>query len=972
MNAPVVLLQTDIVDSTRLAQRLGDAAMAGVWAAHDRLMRERLRIWNGREIDRSDGFLLRFESVSEAVGFTLDCHDRLAALDPPLQMRAGIHIGSVTARENSSEEMARGARPIELAGLSIPITARIMGLAAGGQTLLTAEARAAIGPTSWRIVSHGHWRLKGLEEPIELFEAGNDNSAFAPPADAEKAYCVVRRNDLWLPRRHVGHSLSAERNAFVGRTDALVRLRAKLDDGARLVSVLGPGGTGKTRLAQRFGWKWLGDFEGGVWFCDLSQATTFDGVMSAVAQGLGIPLGTMPPVEQLGAAIAGRGACLVILDNVEQVVGVVGAALGPWMDRAPDARFLATTRTVLGVNGEEVLALAQMPLDDGAALFLARARAAKQDFTLSAEERRLLDTLITLLDGLPLAIELAAARARIMDVATLVARMKERFLLLASQTGQVGRHATLRATLDWSWDLLGPLERAALAQSSVFEGGFDLVGFDEVVDLAALGGAVDAMDVLQSLVDKSWVQQSAGLRFGMLQSVQMYASERLGDPDMQGGAGDEARLAAQRRHWQLYARPEWSERTDPTPIDLDNFVQACRRAAAAGDARSAAGALENAWEVLKLSGPFTAVLPLAAKVGAMADLSVGDRALVAYVTGSAQLILGSSGDAQRSFDQGLAAARSAGATAREVMLLCQISELHTAAGRIHVAADHLSAAGALGRSLGDARLECVVLNALGNLHRHAGSLEEALTHYTRALAIARQRKDLRWEGGLLGNLGNVNHGLGRLDVARDYYEQALSLVHRTGDSRWEGNTRCNLGLLHSEQNDPEQARMYLQLALSSARQLGHRRLEFTVLCNLGIVAESEMRLDEALDFYRAAFDSASALEDLRCQGECLRYLGMLQTRMTRFDEAEGALARACDLLTGVADHGQLALALCGLVDLAVARSRIDEAHAALRRAETVIAGAGTSGDPAPLQAVERAKALLATHPVSDGGGATEN
>lgn len=959
MRAPVVLLQTDVVDSTRLTERLGDAAMCDVWTAHDQLIRERLRAWNGLEVDRSDGFLLRFESVAQASAFALDCHHRLALLDPPLTMRAGIHLGPVTARENTSDAMARGARQVEIGGLSIPITARVMGLASGGQTLLTSAARDALGPTAHRIVSHGHWRLKGIEAPLELFEVGDGHAPFASPVDAEKAYRVVRHNDLWLPRRQVAHSLPAERNAFVGRSDPLARLAAKLDGGARLVSIVGPGGTGKTRLAQRFGWKWLGDFAGGVWFCDLSQATTLDGVFNAVAQGLDVPLGSLPPVEQLGAAITGRGSCLIVLDNLEQVATLIGDAVGLWMDRAPQARFVTTTRTVLNVNGEEVVSLEPMPRHDGAALFVARARAAKQDFALSTDDSQLLDRLIALLDGLPLAIELAAARVRIMDIATLVDRMKERFRLLASKSGHVSRHATLRATFDWSWDLLDPIERAALAQSSVFEGGFDLAGFEEVFDRSGIDATIDAFDVLQSLVEKSWVRQSSSSRFDMLQSVQAYAGERLCEPGSFPGAGDDGRLAARRRHWELHARPLAAGNASASVADLDNFVQACRRATAAGDARCAAGALDNAWQLLKMTGPFRAILPLASRVSELPGLATADRALVEYVTGSALLIVGSRADAQRCFDAGLAAARDAGEAAREVMLLCQLSELHTAAGRTTTAEDSLAEAMRLCTGLGDAALECVVLNASGNLHLNAGSLEEALRYYTRALTIARERLDLRWEGGLLGNLGNVNHGLGRHDVARDHYEQALGLVHRTGDLRWEGNTRCNLGLLYSEMNDAERARTYLELALASARQLGHRKLEFTVLCNLGIVAESKMQQEDALAFYRNAHDIAVGLDDPRSEGQCLGYLGMLLTRLARFDEAEASLTRAIEFLTTVADHWHLALVLCGMVDLWVALSRVDEAHSALRRAEALIDPLGMSGDTAPVQAVQRAKAQLA-------------
>ena len=199
MTEPRALLQTDIVESTRRQEQLGDAAMSAVWTAYERVSRDVLRRWRGREIDKSDGFLLMFADVADAVGFALDYHRALAALNTPLLARVGVHVGPVTLRENPAADVGLGAKPLELDGLAKPLTARVMSLARGGQTLLTAAARAALGPTATRLVSHGHWRMRGLAEPIELFEIGAPDAPFTPPSEADKVYRVVRRDNLWLP-----------------------------------------------------------------------------------------------------------------------------------------------------------------------------------------------------------------------------------------------------------------------------------------------------------------------------------------------------------------------------------------------------------------------------------------------------------------------------------------------------------------------------------------------------------------------------------------------------------------------------------------------------------------------------------------------------------------------------------------------------------------------------------------------------
>ena len=440
-----VLLLTDVVDSTKLSLRVGDTEMARLWAAHDRAARDLLPVWHGREIDKTDGMLLMFDAAEDAVGYALAYQQALNQLVPPLEARAGLHVGPVTLRENSPSDIALGAKPIEVEGVAKATAARVMSVAMGGQILLSADARQCMDSDGLRLQSHGHWRLKGLDEPIELFEAGGDHAPFLSPPDGEKAYRVVRQGELWLPVREIRHSLPAEGDAFVGRVDALAELSRRMQSGARLVSVLGVGGTGKTRLVTRYGRSWLGEFPGGVWFCDLASARTVDGIASAVAQGLDVPLGKDDPVVQLGHAIAGRGQCLVILDNFEQVARCAGQTLGHWLARADQARFVVTTREVLGVVGEVVLALPPLPPAEGAALFVQRVKAAKPDFQPTLEDEAAITPLVALLDGLPLAIELAAARVRVMPPRMLLARMGERFKLLASKGGRLDRQSTLRA-----------------------------------------------------------------------------------------------------------------------------------------------------------------------------------------------------------------------------------------------------------------------------------------------------------------------------------------------------------------------------------------------------------------------------------------------------------------------------------------------------------------------------------------------
>ncbi len=925
------LLLTDVVDSTKLTEALGDAAMADLWIAHDRAARDLLPAWRGREIDKTDGMLLLFDSAADAVGYALAYHRALAALKLPFSARAGIHVGPVSLRANSTDDISRGAKPVEVDGLALPIAARVMSIALGRQTLLSTDARLALGVAPERVQSHGHWRLQGVTDPVELFEIGDADAPFAAPPDAGKAYRVVRQGELWQPVRQIKHSLPAERDSFVGRQEPLLALAKKLEDGARLVSVLGMGGTGKTRLVTRFAWSWLGEFPGGVWFCDLSQSRSVDGIFFAVAQGLDVPLGKTDPVVQLAHAINGRGQCLVILDNFEQVARHAEETLGRWLDRAAQARFIVTTREVLGIVGEETMALAPLPASDAVRLFEHRAAAANGAMPVSGEDRIAIASLVKLLDGLPLAIELAAARARVMTTQTLLSRMTERFKLLASHGGRQDRQSTLRATLDWSWDLLAKHERVALAQLSVFEGGFTFDAAEAVIDLSVFETAAWSADVLHSLVDKSLLRRSAAHRFEMLQSVHEYAAEHLRTQGRFEGSGAAALIDTQRRHGSFFASLG-KMRVDANDYeDLDNLVVACRSAVLRGDIDIAIGALVGSWDRLKLRGPYSVAIKLAELVRTIADPSAPTWTVLERITGRALVTAGRGADARIHLDAALLAGRLAQDRSAEVHAIGSLAELDVFEGRMTDAVERYELALVGARELADRNFECSVLNGLGMCRAVMGDFEAASTYFESGLSVARDASERRWEGGSLGNLGQLHANRGSLPLARAYYDEALQIACELGDRQWEGNVRCNLGLLHFTEGRMTDARLHLDEALVVARELGYARLEAVVLCNLGIVLEGMEQPAVALTTYEQALKLARDLRDRRSEGQFLGYLGLLHARQRRFDQAHACLVAGETLLIAISDRMSLGVLLCGRVEAAyLARDSMAAATMLLR------------------------------------------
>ncbi len=959
MDAPIALLLTDVVDSAALTMRLGDAAMASLWTTHDRLARDLLREWRGREIDKSDGFLLMFAEASDALGYALAYHRALAGLTVPMYARAGLHVGLVSVRENSAQDVSLGAKPMEVDGVSKPIAARVMSTALGGQTLVTAAALQALGPVTHRVLSHGHWRVKGLPAPLELFEIGEASAPFTPPPDAEKVYRVVRQGDLWLPARETRFSLPAERDDFVGRRTSLLELARRFDNGARLVSVLGIGGSGKTRLATRFGWGWLGDFPGGVWFCDLAPARDVEGLARAVAQGLGLPLDKDDPLVQLGHAIAGRGTCLVILDNFEQVVRHAETTLGHWLERAPQARFLVTSREVLGIAGEEALALAPMQASDAQALFLRRAAAAKRDFRPTPDDQAAIATLVQLLDGLPLAIELAAARVRTLAPRALLARMSERFKVLASTGNRLDRQSTLRAAFDWSWDLLTPVEKAALAQLSVFEGGFNLEAAEAVIDFTGLDHPLWTLDVVNSLVDKSFVRPLAAERFDLLVSVQAYADEHLQNEGRYPGSGAAALNAARAHHGAWFAALGPERALETNCADLDNLAAACRRAVARGDGDLAAGALEGAWSALTERGPFETGAALAESVRAMPGLADRATARANSVLAHALVACGRPSPAHALYQQALASACTAGDRRQEAEVRSRIGSLLEYEGRMDESRENNLAALQIARELGDRALECTTSNGLGNVELAEGRYDEALAQYERALGLARTLGDRRMQGKLLGNLSNLHAEVGRMDEAWAQADETLAIARETGHRKLEGNTLCNLGMLHLVRGHLDEADATSKAALEVVRELGDVRVECVVLCNLGIVVERLGRPDEARAHFEAAVRMARDLDDPRSEGEFLSYLGLLHARQARGDDARRCLESGEALLRAASDPHGLAVLLCNRAEAIHLAGDAAAAAASLAAAAAIAANLGAGPASEVGSSLERVRALLA-------------
>jgi predicted ATPase/class 3 adenylate cyclase/uncharacterized protein HemY len=998
------LLFTDLVDSTQLVESLGDVRAAALWTEHDTFARDLLSAHHGREIDHTDGFLLLFDDPACAARYVLAYHQFLA--NRSLSARAGLHVGAVSLRDNTKKDIDRGAKNTEVEGLAKPYAARIMGLARPNQTLMSAAAVAALGaalPPGSELANHGHYRLKGVETPAEIFELGvrGSLSPFLPPADAEKGYRVARVDDLWRPVREIRNNLPSERDSFIGRTEDLRSVAVRLEAGVRLLTIVGSAGTGKTRLVRRYGWSWLGDWPGGIYFCDLSETQSRDGIFFAVASALELNLGKDDPAVQIGHAIAGRGRCLVILDNFEQLVEHAPDTVGRWLDRSVLATFLVTSRERVHILGEEILPIEPLSLNKEAIdLFTARASAQNPRFQLTEGNRPAVAEVVRLLDGLPLAIELAAARVRVLSPAQMVERMRDRFALLAGPRGAASRQATLRAAIDWSWDLLLDWEKEALAQCSVFEGGFTVDAAEAVLTLAAWTGAPAAVDVIQALVDKSllraWSTGDSGRYdgderyFGMYLSIHDYASFRL------KSSGSRTEQGAIKRHGRYFAglgsdqalealfRSGGVLRRRALTLAIDNLVAACRRAVARLDGEQAVGAYRAAWEALEMRGPFSLGVTLGLEVMRLGSIPSSSRSAACVTLAMASRLVGHIDEAKRWLDEAHDCCLETSDRRGEGIVLSNLGTLHREQGRmeeahglleaalaVHIEVGnrpaegtahsdlgglhfeqgrtdeglkHLEAALSIHRDLGNRRDEGIVLGNLAILYFDQCRLEDALSHYEACCAIAREIGDRRVEGMVLGNLSIVHHELGHWEEALTHYEASLAIHRELGNRRFEGGVLGNLGNLHLEQGRVQTARDHYEAALAINRELGDRRQEGLVLINLGNLKRGQGEIEEALKLYEDALRMHHALGNQRDEGSVLGILGDVFAELGRISEAQKALASGETLLRGIGNRLELAKLLCVKGTLQAIEGAEEGARAALAEAKGVAQALGTDPD----------------------------
>jgi len=775
----VTLLFSDIQGSTKLLQRL-DQDYGQVLATHRRLLREAFARHGGCEVDtQGDAFFVAFGQAHDAVLAALESQRALRAQSWPrgeaVLVRMGLHTGEPLLVDDN------------YVGLDVHRAARICSAAHGGQVILSQATHDQLSPREREdvaVTDLGTHRLKDLEEPVRLLQlTAPDLPGTFPPLRSLR------------PPTNVPRHLSS----LVGRQSERDELRSLLlDDTTRLVTVTGPGGIGKTRLCAALALDLLEHFISGAFFVDLTTATTADLVASQLAGGLAIPVeAERDAVDGLCDHFANRRV-LLVLDNFEQALEAADV-VARLLESCPQLTVLVTSRVLLSVRGEVEYQLAPLgvpreaatPADvarsEAAQLFVERAVRARKGFTLTEDNAAAVAEICRLLDGLPLALELAAARVKLLDPDGLLRRLHNRLALLTGGAKDSPlRHRTLRTTIDWSYDLLSQQDRELFRDVAVFSGGSTLEAIERIA-----GNDADILDALTSLVDHSLIRQretDGELRFSMLQTVRDYALELLeASPDrdevgdrhanyyleLAEGAGrhdgvaapDPARIG--REHDNLRAALDWwlsRATTEPEPYG----EQALRLAAALG----------RYWYTH----------------GHAVEGSVWlERALAVDVVG----------------------AQDVRATALRLLgvLMEQRRDLERASALFAEALAYF-------RRSGDSSGEAACLNSLGVVARNQGDFQAAQRLTTRSVEIRRALGDSSGMSSSLSNLAIQYIDRNDLQRAKQLLSEVMELDSARGDDWGVAVTSLNLGVVHLEVGELDEAETLIKQAIEGLTDLG--------------------------------------------------------------------------------------------------------------------------------------------------------
>jgi predicted ATPase/class 3 adenylate cyclase len=819
-------LFTDIEGSTALLGRVGQDVYAQILAEHHELIRSALAAHGGRELNTlGDGFFAAFPSPRQCAAAVLAMQQALETHAWPAGQRVRVRMGVHTGE--GAQTATTG-----MLGMDVHRAARIAAVAHGGQIVLSEAAAVLVRdglPDGGVLTDLGAHRLKDLGRPEELFQLSAPGLQASFPQLRSLGNPVLQNN------------LPVQPAKFVGRSRELGEIRA-LVGASPLVTLTGAGGCGKTRLSLQVAAEMLDGTSDGVWLAELAPVTDEEAVVPVIAAALGVPVQPgHPAMETLLDALVPQRV-LIVVDNCEHLIGACAKIADAIVRRCPRVHLLATSREPLGIGGEIIYRVPSLSLpesddpdpaaaeaSEAIALFVDRAAEQGVAIPVDAHTAPLLVSICRRLDGMPLAIELAAARLRSLSLSELSDRLDQRFrLLTGGSRAALERQQTLRATVDWSYSLLSSAEQQLLRRLAVFAEGFDLSAAEAVCGLGDIE-PLEVTDLLGSLVDKSLVQaEQAGdrLRYRLLETIRQFAAERL----LETGTGEAAAVAEAHCEYFLSVaetaaphingpgQPEWLARLD---ADEANLWRAAEHAAAdpAGTARALrfAIALRRYWIARVVDGrAFAMLAPVLERPDARADQARYVAASVAAMAAARAIDM----SLAREFgDRAIDLARELGDERLLIEALWLSANFCYFAGEPEIGMTLGTEAVERARRLGDDVLLGLSLMAYSLCVDavHPGGSEELSAE---AVACTERSGDLVTKYVLHNNAAVRALRAGDHSGARGHLEQAAAIMPVICEKSH--HVQVNLGWVARLDNDPADAVSRFRAGLWQSRRTGER------------------------------------------------------------------------------------------------------------------------------------------------------
>jgi len=766
----VTFLFTDIEGSTRLLQHLGDR-YTEVLSAYREILRNSATKFGGQEVDTAgDATFFAFPRVTDAVTAAVDAQRTITKHawpeGTPVRSRMGIHTGQPLTSEG------------DYVGIDVHRAARICEAAHGGQIIVSDATRIVLEqtpPEAVTLKSMGEHRLKDLLRPERLFQVTHP--------DLRESFPPLRTLDAHP------HNLPPQPTPLIGREAELDQTRAALlDEGVRLLTLTGPGGTGKTRLALQLAAQVIDRFRHGAFFVPLAHISDPEMVVPSVAQALGVnETPGRPLLHNLQEYLRDKQT-LLVLDNLEQLTQT-SFVVDRLLSASAEIKIIATSRERLRSSWEHEFAvpMLEVPQDwkgdldalsrnSSIALFMNRCRSVQRDFSLTSENAEAVAAICARLEGLPLAIELAAARIRILSAQEIATRLHDQFRLLRGGPRDAPeRHQSLQAAISWSYELLTAEERTLFRRLAIFRGGFAL----ESAEAIGGDGEIDVLDGLSSLIDKSLLRRSTvpsgATRFLMLETIREYGVERLTAEDELSEI-----KTAHARHFADLADHLEEHLVDPEEEgwpqrlgrDLENLRAAVEWSLQIDDSSAARLGTGFGWLMYLrgyLTEGHTRVTQILEKSGDDPHLGDFDKAQ-GWLEGGLRLFL-EHGDAKR----------QAGVTAFLGHVARSRGDIDEANRLYHSALETY-------RGVGNETGVAWALHDLGLAARDRGQDDEARALHEQSLALFRKlgyRWGMAWA---LWNLGVVAHRRGDDSTARDHFRESLELYRVLDDRR--GIAQC--------------------------------------------------------------------------------------------------------------------------------------------------------------------------------------